>query len=163
MNNLQEMRNELLKHGNYNVIVVDWAGGSLPLYTQATANTRLVGLEIAHLIKHLQVIFLLKFYLALIAFSSPSIHLLSSLHSFSSDSVDYPSCKYLSTCRCTVLLKKQAFLHICLIFSNIYKLHFFFIPITSNFDFKSIITELSSLLNQMKKQLVHMILTFETE
>lgn len=49
------MRNELLVHGDYNVIVVDWAGGSLPLYTQATANTRLVGLEVAHLIKHLQV------------------------------------------------------------------------------------------------------------
>lgn len=49
------MRSELLVHGDYNVIVVDWAGGSLPLYTQATANTRLVGLEVAHLIKHLQV------------------------------------------------------------------------------------------------------------
>lgn len=49
------MRSELLVHGDYNVIVVDWAGGSLPLYTQATANTRLVGLELAHLIKHLQV------------------------------------------------------------------------------------------------------------
>lgn len=49
------MRNELLKHDNYNVIIVDWGGGSLPLYTQATANTRLVGLEIAHLVKHLQV------------------------------------------------------------------------------------------------------------
>lgn len=48
------MRNELLKHSDYNVIIVDWAGGSLPLYTQATANTRLVGLEIAHLITHLQ-------------------------------------------------------------------------------------------------------------
>ncbi|XP_020283949.1 pancreatic triacylglycerol lipase-like isoform X2 [Pseudomyrmex gracilis] len=51
---VKEMRSELLAHGDYNVIVVDWAGGSLPLYTQATANTRLVGLEIAHLIKHLQ-------------------------------------------------------------------------------------------------------------
>ncbi|XP_012344813.1 pancreatic triacylglycerol lipase-like isoform X3 [Apis florea] len=51
---VKEMRNELLKHDDYNVIIVDWAGGSLPLYTQATANTRLVGLEIAHLIKHLQ-------------------------------------------------------------------------------------------------------------
>lgn len=49
------MRNELLKHDSYNVIIVDWGGGSLPLYTQATANTRLVGLEIAHLVKHLQV------------------------------------------------------------------------------------------------------------
>lgn len=55
MHHPQEMRSELLVHGNYNVIVVDWAGGSLPLYTQATANTRLVGLELAHLIKHLQV------------------------------------------------------------------------------------------------------------
>ncbi|XP_039313635.1 pancreatic triacylglycerol lipase isoform X2 [Solenopsis invicta] len=51
---VKEMRSELLVHGDYNVIVVDWAGGSLPLYTQATANTRLVGLELAHLIKHLQ-------------------------------------------------------------------------------------------------------------
>lgn len=49
------MRNELLQHGDYNIIIVDWAGGSLPLYTQATANTRLVGLEIAHLVKHLHV------------------------------------------------------------------------------------------------------------
>ncbi|XP_011149496.1 pancreatic triacylglycerol lipase isoform X1 [Harpegnathos saltator] len=51
---VKEMRSELLVHDDYNVIVVDWAGGSLPLYTQATANTRLVGLELAHLIKHLQ-------------------------------------------------------------------------------------------------------------
>lgn len=33
---------------------VDWAGGSLPLYTQATANTRLVGLELAYLIRKLR-------------------------------------------------------------------------------------------------------------
>ncbi|KAG7212404.1 hypothetical protein KM043_012722 [Ampulex compressa] len=51
---VKEMRNELLRHGDYNVIIVDWAGGSLPLYTQATANTRLVGLEIANLINYLQ-------------------------------------------------------------------------------------------------------------
>jgi pancreatic triacylglycerol lipase len=50
------MRRELLKHADWNIVVVDWAGGSLPLYTQATANTRLVGLELAHLINHLQVI-----------------------------------------------------------------------------------------------------------
>lgn len=49
------MRDELLKAEDLNVIVVDWAGGSLPLYTQATANTRLVGLEIAHLINYLVV------------------------------------------------------------------------------------------------------------
>lgn len=66
------MRDELIIRGSLNVIVVDWAGGSLPLYTQvkefnflaewlfeiivsqATANTRLVGLEIAHLITKLR-------------------------------------------------------------------------------------------------------------
>lgn len=47
------MRTELLKAGDMNIIVVDWAGGSLPLYTQATANTRLVGLEIGHLLNFL--------------------------------------------------------------------------------------------------------------
>lgn len=51
------MRRELLKHADWNVIVVDWAGGSLPLYTQATANTRLVGLELAYLINYLKVSF----------------------------------------------------------------------------------------------------------
>lgn len=49
------MRDELLKAEDVNVIVVDWAGGSLPLYTQATANTRLVGLEVAYLINYLVV------------------------------------------------------------------------------------------------------------
>ncbi|CAG7726369.1 unnamed protein product, partial [Allacma fusca] len=44
----------LLQAGDYNVIVVDWGGGSLPLYTQATANTRLVGLEIANYVQFLQ-------------------------------------------------------------------------------------------------------------
>lgn len=51
---VSEMRDELITKGGLNVIVVDWAGGSLPLYTQATANTRLVGLEIAHLIAKLR-------------------------------------------------------------------------------------------------------------
>lgn len=49
------MRDELLKAEDLNVIVVDWAGGSLPLYTQATANTRLVGLELAYFINYLVV------------------------------------------------------------------------------------------------------------
>lgn len=56
----QEMRRELLKHSDWNVIVVDWAGGSLPLYTQATANTRLVGLEIAYFINYLKVMQLVR-------------------------------------------------------------------------------------------------------
>lgn len=51
---VSEMRDELIARGKLNVIVVDWAGGSLPLYTQATANTRLVALEMAHLIRTLQ-------------------------------------------------------------------------------------------------------------
>lgn len=49
------MRDELLKAGDINVVVVDWAGGSLPLYTQATANTRLVGLELGYFINYLAV------------------------------------------------------------------------------------------------------------
>lgn len=48
-----DMRDELIKAEDMNVIVVDWAGGSLPLYTQATANTRLVGLELAYFINFL--------------------------------------------------------------------------------------------------------------
>ena len=48
-----DMKDELLKAEDLNVIVVDWAGGSLPLYTQATANTRLVGLELGHFINYL--------------------------------------------------------------------------------------------------------------
>lgn len=51
---VKEMRRELLKHSDWNVIVVDWAGGSLPLYTQATANTRLVGLELAYFVNFLK-------------------------------------------------------------------------------------------------------------
>lgn len=52
---VKDMRDELLKSNDVNVILVDWAGGSLPLYTQATANTRLVGMEIAYLINYLVV------------------------------------------------------------------------------------------------------------
>lgn len=59
------MKNELLQYSRQHqigmmVIVVDWAGGSLPLYTQATANTRLVGLELAYLIAKLRDDFGLK-------------------------------------------------------------------------------------------------------
>ncbi|XP_021955431.1 pancreatic triacylglycerol lipase [Folsomia candida] len=37
-----------------NVFAVDWGGGSLPLYTQATANCRLVGMEIAYFVAFLK-------------------------------------------------------------------------------------------------------------
>lgn len=52
---VSEMRDELLHRGNLNVIVVDWSGGSKLLfkYHQAAVNTRLVGLEIAFLIRNL--------------------------------------------------------------------------------------------------------------
>ncbi|XP_039275610.1 pancreatic triacylglycerol lipase-like [Nilaparvata lugens] len=51
---VKEMRRELLKRADWNVVVVDWAGGSLPLYTQATANTRLVGLEVAYFVNYMK-------------------------------------------------------------------------------------------------------------
>ena len=47
------MSEALLDHGDFNVVVVDWGGGSGSLYSQSAANTRLVGLEIAHLIESL--------------------------------------------------------------------------------------------------------------
>ena len=49
----QELSQALLKYGDFNVIVTDWGGGSAALYSQAAANTRLVGLEVAHLIEYL--------------------------------------------------------------------------------------------------------------
>ena len=50
------MKNAFLTNGDYNVVLVDWGGGSSLPYTQATANTRVVGALIAKLIKYLQVI-----------------------------------------------------------------------------------------------------------
>ncbi|XP_012938625.1 pancreatic triacylglycerol lipase [Aplysia californica] len=47
---MKEMKEELLTHGDYNVILVSWIPGNLPPYLQASANTRLVGLQIAELI-----------------------------------------------------------------------------------------------------------------
>ena len=44
------MAHLFLSDGDYNVIRVDWGAGSLPMYSQAVANTRVVGLEIAHLV-----------------------------------------------------------------------------------------------------------------
>ena len=39
---LLQLRDELLAHGDHNVVVVDWLSASRPPYTQAAANTRLV-------------------------------------------------------------------------------------------------------------------------
>ncbi|GAB1606434.1 pancreatic triacylglycerol lipase-like, partial [Argonauta hians] len=49
-----KMKDELLKYDDFNVFIVDWGSGSKPPYTQATGNTRLVGAEIAYLIKYLE-------------------------------------------------------------------------------------------------------------
>ena len=51
----KDMKDEFLKHGDYNVVLVDWGGGSLALYGQATANTRVVGAMIAELIQFITV------------------------------------------------------------------------------------------------------------
>lgn len=48
------MVNALLKAGNYNVMWVDWADGSVAEYTQAVANARVVGLELANFINYLK-------------------------------------------------------------------------------------------------------------
>lgn len=53
---LQRLTENLLLHGDYNVIIVNWGGGSLPMYSQATANTRVVGLEIAYMVNTMIVI-----------------------------------------------------------------------------------------------------------
>ena len=49
------MTSLLLLNNDVNVIVVDWGGGSSGLYSQAAANTRLVGLEVAALVDYLMV------------------------------------------------------------------------------------------------------------
>lgn len=49
-----DMVRALLAYGDFNVVTVDWSGGSQALYSQATANTRVVGLEVAHFINWLK-------------------------------------------------------------------------------------------------------------
>ncbi len=51
----QVMTENLLVHGDYNVVVVDWGGGAGRPYPQAAANGRLVGLEIAFFVNTLVV------------------------------------------------------------------------------------------------------------
>ncbi|XP_021343702.1 pancreatic triacylglycerol lipase-like isoform X2 [Mizuhopecten yessoensis] len=51
---LHDIKNEFLHAADYNVIIVGWGGGSGLPYTQATANTRVVGAEIARMIHLLQ-------------------------------------------------------------------------------------------------------------
>lgn len=49
-----EMKDRFLDTMDCNVIVVDWRGGNVLPYTQATANCRVVGAEIAHLVMTLE-------------------------------------------------------------------------------------------------------------
>lgn len=51
------MNKELLNYGDFNVINVDWGGlgASKTMYTQATANTRVVAAEIVYLLKTIMV------------------------------------------------------------------------------------------------------------
>ena len=51
---LHSMKKELIIHGDYNVIIVDWLTASGPPYTQATANTRMIGAMTAHFLVFLR-------------------------------------------------------------------------------------------------------------
>ncbi|CAG5122856.1 unnamed protein product, partial [Candidula unifasciata] len=48
-----DMKDELLFHDDYNVVIVDWSKGNELPYDQACANARVVGAQIAALIKSL--------------------------------------------------------------------------------------------------------------
>ena len=47
------MRAALLKKEDMNVITVDWSQGSQTIYTQSAGTTRLVGVQVAEMIKFL--------------------------------------------------------------------------------------------------------------
>lgn len=53
MNWIKNMKNAFLDNENFNVIAVDWSGGSGLPYTLATSNTQVVGIEIALLVQAL--------------------------------------------------------------------------------------------------------------
>ena len=55
---MRDMAIEWLNHGDYNVIRVNWIGGSLDVqYGEATADIRIVGAEIAFLVEQIRVCF----------------------------------------------------------------------------------------------------------
>ncbi|PAA74650.1 hypothetical protein BOX15_Mlig007525g3 [Macrostomum lignano] len=51
---VNDMKKALLLHGDYNVIQLDWSRGNQLPYTQATANTRVIGAMIAQMIVWLE-------------------------------------------------------------------------------------------------------------
>ncbi|XP_071477033.1 pancreatic lipase-related protein 2-like [Diadema antillarum] len=52
-----EMKDAILAAGDFNVIMVDWRGGSLDIYETSVQNIRVVGREIATLVYKLQRVF----------------------------------------------------------------------------------------------------------
>ncbi|XP_068239830.1 pancreatic triacylglycerol lipase-like [Palaemon carinicauda] len=75
---LMDMTRSLLNYGDYNVIRVDWGGGSLPMYYSAAANSRVVGLEVAYLV---------NFFIDIYGVDPANIHLLG--HSLGSHASGY--------------------------------------------------------------------------
>lgn len=59
---MQTLKDQLLKKGDFNVIIVDWSSGSsVSIYAQAAVNARVVGGAVDNLIRSLQVIYLEKY------------------------------------------------------------------------------------------------------
>ena len=52
---MRKIKDEMLKIGKFNIIIVDWSDGNEPPYGQATVNTRVVGALIANLIEDIKV------------------------------------------------------------------------------------------------------------
>jgi len=50
---MQEIKDEILTVEAANVIITNWGGGSIQFYTKATANTQVVGVEVARLVSML--------------------------------------------------------------------------------------------------------------
>ncbi|GBM43938.1 Inactive pancreatic lipase-related protein 1 [Araneus ventricosus] len=50
---MREMKRELFKRGQYNVILVDWTWGNGPNYTDSAENTKLVGKQVAFLLQNI--------------------------------------------------------------------------------------------------------------
>lgn len=47
------MKDKLLKRDDFNIIIVDWSNGAKAPYEQAAGNTRIVGAQMAELIRFL--------------------------------------------------------------------------------------------------------------
>lgn len=52
---MQDMMTALLNNGDHNVIRIDWHPGAMAIYGKATANTRIVGAEVALMVNNIKV------------------------------------------------------------------------------------------------------------